>query len=447
MKKLLFSTPAAAAETAREKLLRVRCLLPVSQPPIEDAAVLVRGNRIVRLGTARELGKNFSGESFDLGEMILLPGLVNAHCHLDYTDVAGKIPPVKFFTDWIKTLMQFKAGWNFSEYAQSWLAGAKMLVHTGTTTVADVEAVPELLPHVWTATPLRVCSFLEMTGVKSRRAADLLLNETEEFISGLPPARSFAGLSPHALYSTTPELMRKAAKLCARRDWQMTTHVAESEQEFEMFMHGRGSLFEWLSGQRDLSDCGEGSPVQQLEKLGMLSRNLLAVHVNYLGDGDAGLLAHRNVSVAHCPRSHAYFRHRPFPFEELSKARVNIGLGTDSLASISRARTQPVELNMFGEMQLFASNHPGVLPTSILQMATLHGARALGLEGKIGELTPGAFADMIAIPFNGKLSDVFAAVLHHKGNVTASMIDGEWAMEAGSDQIKVPPLPPLRQEP
>ena len=97
----------------------------------------------------------------DLGETVLLPGLVNAHCHLDYTDMAGEIAPTRFFTDWIKTITAAKAGKIYADFAQSWLRGAQMLLRTGTTTVADIEAVPELLPEVWRATPLRVFSFLE----------------------------------------------------------------------------------------------------------------------------------------------------------------------------------------------------------------------------------------------------------------------------------------------
>ena len=426
MKKIATLPASTSRAPPLERLLRARCVVPVSQPPIENGAVLLSGNRVLRCGTWPDLSEASQGEVVDLGEVILLPGLVNAHCHLDYTDVGGRIPPVKFFTDWIKTLMQLKAGWNFSEYAVSWLSGARMLVESGTTTVVDIESVPELLPHLWTATPLRVCSFLEMTGVKARRASDELLAEAADFIRRLPAARGFAALSPHALYSTTPELMSKTARLCAQENWLLTSHVAESEQEFEMYERGRGSLYEWLEGQRDLSDCGHGSPIQQLEKLGVLSRNLLAAHVNYLGDGDAALLARRNVSVAHCPRSHAYFRHRPFPYDELSQARVNVCLGTDSLASVSRARTQPVALNLFAEMQLFASNHPGVLPASIVQMVTLHGARALSLEGNIGEIAVGAQADLIAIPFNGRLADVFVSIVNHQGEVRFSMIDGEW---------------------
>ena len=135
-------------------ILRARTLLPVSRPPIDNGAVLIFNNRIRAVGLWSDLKSEVGAEIFDLGEVILLPGLVNAHCHLDYTDMAGELPPPKSFTDWIKLITWAKAVWTYSEFAQSWLNGARMLLRNGTTTVADFENVPELLPETWSATPL-----------------------------------------------------------------------------------------------------------------------------------------------------------------------------------------------------------------------------------------------------------------------------------------------------
>lgn len=120
--------------------LRARTVLPISQPPIENGAVLISGNRI-RAVCPWAKAKNIATKVTDLGDVILLPGLVNAHCHLDYTDMAGELPPSKSFTGWIAAMLNAKARWNYSEYADSWLRGAHMLLRTGTTTVADIEAV------------------------------------------------------------------------------------------------------------------------------------------------------------------------------------------------------------------------------------------------------------------------------------------------------------------
>ncbi|MBC8096942.1 MAG: amidohydrolase family protein, partial [Akkermansiaceae bacterium] len=180
--------------SAPTTLLRSRFVLPGSRPPIENGAVLISGQHIVAVGKWDEL--RHAGEAIDLGESILLPGLVNAHCHLDYTDMAGMLPPQKLFTNWITLMLSTKAEWNYTEFAESWLHGAQMLLRTGTTTVGDFEAVPELLPDVWNSTPLRVTSFMEMTGVRSKRTPQLLLQETLDSVECLHDERSRAGLAP-----------------------------------------------------------------------------------------------------------------------------------------------------------------------------------------------------------------------------------------------------------
>jgi cytosine/adenosine deaminase-related metal-dependent hydrolase len=177
-----------------------------------------------------------------------------------------------------------------------------------------------------------------------------------------------------------------------------------------------------------MSDCGQGSPVRHLERCGALSDRLLAAHANYLGPRDAALLARRKVHVVHCPRCHFYFRHDPFPLRRLLRAGVNVCLGTDSLASVYKRRREHVELSLFEEMRALAGTAPWLPARKILHMATLNGARALGLGGQIGELAPGAFADLIALPFAGKVADIYDRVLHHAGDVAASLIDGQWVL-------------------
>jgi aminodeoxyfutalosine deaminase len=418
------------ASQSHHLVLRARIVLPVSGPLLSDGAVAILGNRIIAVGSWRNVHAKFGEPSVDLGDVIMLPGLVNAHCHLDYTGMAGKITPPKSFSDWIKSLLELKADWSYSDYAQSWLQGAKMLRRRGVTTVADIEAVPELLPEVWSATPLRVFSFLEMTGVRSRRLPKDILRETADVATALPEG-NWVGLSPHAPYSTTPELLELTAELCRKRRWRVTTHLSESAAEFEMFVSRRGALFDWLKKQRNTADCGLGSPVQHLDRHGLLGDNLLAVHVNYLSDGDAELLARRHVSVVHCPRSHGYFQHQPFPCPALRKAGVNICLGTDSLVSVKKKRGQSLELDMFAEMRSLSANQPSLSNHDLLEMATVKGAHALGLSGRVGELTESAFADLIAIPFSGDAKGADEAVVHHSGDVSASMIGGRWVLWPG----------------
>jgi len=410
-------------------ILRAKIVVPVTAPPIEDGAVFIAGNKIRSVTPWKDLRPNPREKILDLGEVILLPGLVNAHCHLDYTDMAGELPPPKIFTDWIGSITAAKSAWTYSDYARSWLHGAHQLLKTGTTTVADTECMPDLLPEVWEATPLRIFSFLEMTGIKSRRAPREILREAVEKIDSLRHPRNRAALSPHAPYSTLPELLRLTARTAQKRKLPVSIHVAESMQEFEMFQNARGGMHDWLKrNERDNSDCGLGSPVAHLARQRLLGENVLAVHVNCLARGDATLLAKNRSHVAHCPRSHDYFKHPKFERERLANAGVNLCLGTDSLATVRQTGKQRPELDLFAEMQALADRDKAVSPEEILRMATVNGARALGLAGKIGGLSAGAFADAIAIPFAGKISRVHEAVLGHSGNVAASLIEGRWAV-------------------
>ncbi len=410
-------------------ILRARTILPVSQPPIENGAIVISGNKIRAVGSWEDLKSESDEKILDLGEVILLPGLINAHCHLDYTDMAGELPPPKTFTEWIPLITAAKTAWSYSEYAHSWLHGAHMLLRTGTTTVADIEAMPDLLPDAWDATPLRVFSFLEMTGIRAKRDPKEILREAVAKIDSLSHARCSASISPHAPYSTLPELLRLSAGLARKKKWRITTHIAESEEEFEMFMRASGKMFDWLKrNERDNSDCGLGSPVKHFARHKMLGENLIAAHVNLLAHGDARLLGKHRVHVVHCPRSHAYFRHPPFLLERLANAGVNLCLGTDSLATTRKIGKQKPELNMFEEMRLLAASDKKISAEEILRMATINGARALGLAGQAGELSENFSADLIAIPDDKKNDDAYETVLAHAGNVSASMIDGRWAI-------------------
>lgn len=407
-------------------IIRSRVVLPIRRPALADGAVVVSGKRIRAVGRWDVLRKEFPRLPVqDLGDVALLPGLINAHCHLEYTDLAGEFLPPRQFSDWLKLIVTAKGLRSDADFAAAWQRGAAQLLRTGTTTVADIVALPEIQPQ---PTPLRIFSFLEMTGVKSKQPPAKIISAATAKIKSLRAKDRLAGFSPHAPYSTTPELLRRTAQTARRQHWRITTHVAESPEEFEMFTAGRGKLFEWLKAQRDCADCGHGSPIQHLARTGLLGANFLAIHANCLAPGDAALLARSNSSVVHCPRSHTFFGHPKFPFKNFTSAGVTVCLGTDSLASIEGRGKKAPKLNMFSELRAFARKNPGTPAGTILRLATLNGAQALGLAGRIGEITSGAFADLITIPCREKLADVLEAVLHHRGEVAASMVNGRWAI-------------------
>jgi cytosine/adenosine deaminase-related metal-dependent hydrolase len=175
-----------------------------------------------------------------------------------------------------------------------------------------------------------------------------------------------------------------------------------------------------------MSDCGGTTPVQHLQRFGLLGENVLAAHVNRLGSGDARRLAAAGTSVVHCPRSHRFFRHAPFPWRELETAGVRVCLGTDSLASIDLDSGRLPELDLRPELRAVCHAHPDRPLEAILALATVNAARALGMAGQLGQLSEGAWADWIAVPFSGPIGSALEAVLNHRGPVTMSMIGGEW---------------------
>ncbi len=408
-------------------IVRARCLLPLVSAPVDNGAVVVENGRIKWFGRWRDCEIPAGEALLDLGEVVLMPGLVNAHCHLDYTSMAGQIPPPKTFPDWVKNILSFKAHWSFSEFAESWLKGARQLIEHGTTTVADIESVPELPEETWKSTPLRMISFLELTGVKSQRSPEDLLHEAADWFERWPrDDRKEVALSPHALYSTSPELIRKSARFATERDLLVSTHLAESEAEYSMFCDAKGPFFDWLKGQRKMDDCGHHSPIELVNEYGLLNERLIIVHANYLSEKDIQSIGESRASVVHCPRSHDYFGHLKFPYEELVKARTNVCLGTDSLASSRKIGAQNPELNLWCEMQTFSRNYPGVSPREIFDLVTRHPAKAFRKGGQIGSLESGAFGDMVALGYSGKVDEprVCEEVLH-RPQVREVLIAGE----------------------
>ncbi|HEY1171891.1 MAG TPA: amidohydrolase family protein [Verrucomicrobiae bacterium] len=401
-------------------LLRARILLPVTAPPIENGGVLVRDGRIVASGRWPEVCALASGdEIIDLGNVILMPGLVNAHAHLEYTGLAGQFSGANGFTQWVRDINASKQKFNRDTATEQWLTGAAMLVDSGTTTVADVQtrvgtetADPKL-------TALRVMPFIEMTGVISRRAPVDLLTEADTFLKG------GGGYSPHSPYATMPGLLELTATQAAENGRVVMIHVAESADEFEMFTQRCGPLYELIASLgRPMEDCDGRTPLQQVAKSGLLQKKTVLVHANYLTDDDVVLTGNSGASVVHCPSSHAFFEHEEFRCFDLKRSGVNICLGTDSLATMNPEGGRAPELNMLTEMRRFRLKHMDLMARDVLAMATVNAARALGVANDLGSLQAGNKADAIAIPYNGGLKLAEESILSSDARVEASFING-----------------------
>lgn len=369
----------------------------------------------VENGVIRSLGRWDGRPAEDLGEVVLMPGLINAHCHLDYSVMRGAILPNTSFSQWIRRINDLKRTLDDGDYLESIAAGFRELLAHGTTSVFNIESFPELMVRM-PPPPIRTWWFYEMMDVRNRIHTEDVVAGALSFFGERKGWLGGFGLSPHAPYTTSPDLYRLARFCCEKYGMPLTTHLAESDEEFEMFRHGRGPLHSFLANLgRNMSDTGAGSPVAKLLKENALPDGSLLTHMNFLEDGDWDLLRGRGFSIIHCPCCHEYFGRAPFPLARFLSEGFNVCLGTDSLASNR-------ELNLFAEMRCLANT--SLAPQTLLDFVTRNPARAIGMGGRLGELSPGAEADLIALPWSGPPAGVAEAILQHTGRV-------EWAMVGG----------------
>ncbi len=402
-------------------LIHAPVVLPISSSPILHGAVRVRGSRIIRVGTQADLPPMPGEEIIRLEGQILLPGLINAHCHLDYSCMRDAIARPKSFSAWIKKLNSIKRQLSDADVLESITRGVEEAQLFGTTTVCSMAAFPELMSRV-PESPIRVWWFYEMIDIKHRvTSEEVVAGALSFFDQKQDPLRSF-GLNPHAPYTASLLLYRMARTCAAANNMLLTTHVAESADESEMFRHARGDLFEFLNEiDRPMHDCGHGTPFGWLWRNGAISGEWILAHMNELEASDFELLETLSCSalphVVHCPGSHAYFGHRPFAFTRLKRIGVNLCVGTDSLASTNT-------LSLLEELRRLSKLEPSLKAEELLETVTLSPARALNKTNELGCIKPGALADLIAVPGTGSTGKAAAEVVSHRGPVSWMMVDG-----------------------
>jgi len=408
-------------------IIRAGTVVTMDGLPIDNGAVAVSGSRITNVGKFSDISATNSGEQIvDLGEQALLPGLINAHCHLDYTCLRGKIPPPKSFTEWIQAINAEKANLSPENYIGSINDGFAEATRFGTTTIANLTAFPELVSRI--QAPIRAWWFAELIDVRDPSRANEIVDAAVETLK----SAEHWGLAPHAPFTASANLYRRCEEVARLENALLTTHLAESSEEMSMFRDASGTLYDFLKEiGRDMSDCGVQTPVARfLEILGRggspnrpraieVNRPYLLVHLNELGESDFDLLgrAARKFSIVHCPRSHAYFGHSPFQFHKLRKAGLNICLGTDSLASND-------DLSLFAEMRAFQKEFPKLPPDEIFRMVTLNPALALAKPHVLGRIGKNCWADLIAVPITGSTS-AFEEIVAFDRVVSWLMINGQ----------------------
>ena len=395
-------------------IIRARLVVTMDGPPIENGAVLISGERIIEVGTLSDISKADSGKKVvDLGEQALLPGLINAHCHLDYTCLRGTIPRPKSFTDWIRTINAEKAKLSQDDYVNSMNDGFAESKRFGTTTIANLTGFPELVSRI--EAPIRTWWFAELIDVREPSRANRIVDLA---VDQLRTQKQW-GLAPHAPFTASRDLYRRCEQMARRENILLATHLAESREEMSMFHDASGQLYDFLREiGRDMNDCGQGTPLAHFTRYIDLEDPWLITHLNELTKSDFDLLrrSRPNIHVVHCPRSHEYFGHSPFQFEKLRECGINVCLGTDSLASNG-------DLSLFGEMRAFQREFPTVSTEEILRMVTLNPALALGKRHVLGRIRRNHWADLIAVPIRRQAS-VFEEIIAFDQPVSWSMVDG-----------------------
>jgi len=403
-------------------LLRAAFVAPIATPVIEDGAVVIEGPVIREVGRFASLSRHHAVPAADLGRVVLLPGLVNAHCHLALSHLTRGDPPASF-VDWLLTIaprLRLTEPDVDARLTAAARDGAAASLRFGVTCVGDVTIRSDSLRPALNGGPLRVVSYGEALGLARSRP---------RFEAALGPAidarhdtgRLTAGLSPHAPYTVDLDGYRQCVALARERGLRLCTHLAEHPDEADFLRSHGGTLrtaYERLGTWADDPPVPtfDGSPVAMAEAVGLLDLpGVVLAHVNYANHHDLARLACGRASVVFCPRTHAYFGHPPHRWREMSIRGINVAVGTDSTASSP-------DLNLVDDLRLIYRQVPRVDPAVLWEMATLCGARALALEHERGSIEVGKRADLVA--FGVAARDPLREVLETQVAPTCVWVEG-----------------------
>jgi cytosine/adenosine deaminase-related metal-dependent hydrolase len=361
--------------------LRARYVFPVDRPPIENGLVTIEGEWI------RDVGR-FNGEAdaTDLGDVAIIPGLVNAHTHLEFSNLEKPLgEPGMSLPWWIRAVIEHRA---CAPGDDSRACGVKESIRWGVTTIGNIETQSSMLG----SSLVNIAAYYEL---RAMRQAGI---EASAQQARLAYSSDFAGLSPHAPYTVHQRLLEIAIELMQKRGGQLVMHLAESREELQLLQTSQGPFRDLLE-ERGWWEPGAirlgARPLDYIEELSKVSRSLV-IHGNYLDDEEIRCLAayRDRMSVVYCPRTHAYFRHEPYPLSHLWEVGVRVALGTDSRAS------NP-DLDLRQEMR-YVIDHHGLAPSDALKMGTLEGARALGHLNRLGTVTNEKIADLAVLRLPNK---------------------------------------------
>ena len=375
---------------ATRQLLTARFVAPLAGRLLTAAGVVFEGSRVIAIGDARSLRKAHpDATEHDYGLSVILPGLVNAHTHLELSDRRPPSPLPPRFVDWIMQLMSGGMPTDDTVRAAT-AAGVAESLRFGVTCVGDISAMPALSRPMIAASPLGGVSFGEIRAMAQRR--EFLEPRISAAIDATSVTdRLHVGLSPHAPYSVESTGYARCVAVADERHLPLATHLAETTAE-AVFLADHagefGELWAFLNAFDTEVPTFAGGPIRFAKHVGLLDRPTLLAHVNHCDDDELALLAGGKASVVYCPRTHGYFGHPPHRWRDMLAAGINVSVGTDSRASSP-------DLNVVDELRLLRRLAPAVSPAELWAMAGPRAAVAIGLRNGSGTLAIGSPADAV----------------------------------------------------
>ncbi len=403
-------------------ILSADWVFPVEEKPIANGAVAITAEHILAVDTAEELlrvHKEQGADHIHYSGCAITPGFINLHSHLDYSALRFINSNLSLF-EWIPVLMKSASAWDQSQFLESAMLGARLLALSGVTTVVD-SSYTGLSAEAIAQVGLKGLVGLELFGLDESRA-DLVwqawLAKFEARIdkastalqAALARGRVTLTVAPHAPYTVCPALWRKAKDWAEARALRILAHLAEAKAECAWLGSGSSEIDDYLvkvmppPPGRDIRDLlrsldwkgGGHSPVMHLKEHGLLGETLLAAHCIHVDESDLAVLAEQRIAVAHCPRSNSRLRNGRAPLELYRSFEIDVGLGTDSLASVD-------DLNPINEARFAINLHRAAVPhldlssADGLRMLTIDAAKAIGKQQEIGSIAPGKRADLAVI--------------------------------------------------
>lgn len=384
------------------KALTAPFILPISKKPISDGALLVEDGKIVDVGERIPLLSRYPGaEVEDFPHSVLMPGLVNAHTHMDllfFQGVGQETRKIPQFFDWLTEGWVHRKKQTLTDRRHCLEEGIRQLLRSGTTSVGDVGEYFGLVPQAANS-PMRMVLFPELlTGGEAsvQDSYEGVFSQVEEILAARS-SRVTSGLAPYAAYTLSRHFLKIIAQQTTELRIPLKIHVAETFSEMQFFYESTGEVAEILfpkMGWKDqLPPAHRKTPIQYLDSIGFLENGPTLVGCNHLSDTDLETMARTGSKVVHSPRANSLLKLGHPPIKKLRTLKIPVAIGTDGTASL-------FSLSLWDELRYIQDHYPEAEQPNadeLLRMATLEGAMALGLDKKVGSLDVGKEADIIAL--------------------------------------------------